>query len=372
MALSSAEEKRLSAIEKAINDLQTALNLLATKKLVKSLTNIRQTEVNQVLLDLKQFEATSIGPELTAHLTDSTAHAEINSRFYQQSEFTVSSTGALSAGDPIILDSLGLISPSMINLSDTDVPNTITLDDITQITNRSHTSLTAIGTNTHAQIDTHITDFTTHTTDSSAHTELNNRYFQQSTFITATSGVVDASKPILSDALGQIDADFMPSGLQLDGSRVMTAELPLASLTSSTILEITPTTGVIIHDTVSGFQGYDGTWKKLDQNFEAFQDALVPTGTTQTIDFSTGRNQVIDLDSATGDVTLTLSNPNSGTVYIIKVIQGSTARDLVWPSSVIWPASTAPVISTGDNDIDIIQLLFDGTNYISLFTQAFG
>jgi hypothetical protein len=41
-------------------------------------------------------------------------------------------------------------------VTDAQVPNTITLDNITQITTRSHTSLSDIGTNTHPQIDTHI------------------------------------------------------------------------------------------------------------------------------------------------------------------------------------------------------------------------
>jgi hypothetical protein len=41
-------------------------------------------------------------------------------------------------------------------LTDANIPNTITLDNITQIATRSHTSLTDIGTNTHADIDTHI------------------------------------------------------------------------------------------------------------------------------------------------------------------------------------------------------------------------
>ena len=42
------------------------------------------------------------------------------------------------------------------SVTDTQVPNTITLDNITQITNRSHTNLNDIGTNTHTQIDNHI------------------------------------------------------------------------------------------------------------------------------------------------------------------------------------------------------------------------
>ena len=35
---------------------------------------------------------------------------------------------------------------------------------------------------------------------------------------------------------------------------------------------------------------------------------LTPVGTTQTIDFDLGNIQTLDLSSATGDVTLTLSN----------------------------------------------------------------
>ena len=76
-------------------------------------------------------------------------------------------------------------------------------------------------------------------------------------------------------------------------------------------------------------------------------------------------------ESATGDVTLTLSNPREGVVYTIKAIQGSIARDLIWPGPVKWPGGSPPVISTGDDDTDIVQLLYDGTNYLGLFTQQF-
>ena len=135
----------------------------------------------------------------------------------------------------------------------------------------------------------------------------------------------------------------------------------------------TPAASMLIYNTTTGQpEIYDGTiWRKLDQDFQSFVAPLIPTGTTQTVDFAAGRNQVIDLDSATGDVTLTLDNPVAGVVYTIKPIQGAVARDLIWPASVLWPGGTPPVISTGDDEIDLVQLMYDGASFFGLFSQAF-
>lgn len=69
------------------------------------------------------------------------------------------------AGNSLTLD----VSESNLTLSnlggsvtDGQVPNSITLDNITQITTRSHTSLSDIGTNTHAQLDSHLTNGNIH------------------------------------------------------------------------------------------------------------------------------------------------------------------------------------------------------------------
>jgi hypothetical protein len=53
-------------------------------------------------------------------------------------------------------DAGGEVSLLGQSIADAEVDDNITLTNITQITNRSHTSLGDIGSNTHAQIDTHI------------------------------------------------------------------------------------------------------------------------------------------------------------------------------------------------------------------------
>ncbi len=99
---------------------------------------------------------------------------------------------------------------------------------------------------------------------------------------------------------------------------------------------------------------------------------LVPSGTTETIDWESGAGstiQLLDLSSATGDVTLTLSNPIEGALYEIIVIQGATPRQLIWPGSVTWlrTAGFAPVIPSGAGVESKVQLRYDGSTYFGTF-----
>ncbi len=99
-----------------------------------------------------------------------------------------------------------------------------------------------------------------------------------------------------------------------------------------------------------------------------------PTGTTLTINWVADLNNVdIDLNSATGDVTLTLNGApaSSRAIYYIKVIQGATTRNLIWPAIVDWPGGTAPTISAANDDVDLIKLYFDGFRYLGTFDQNF-
>jgi len=97
---------------------------------------------------------------------------------------------------------------------------------------------------------------------------------------------------------------------------------------------------------------------------------LTPVGTTQTIDFTTGKFQTVDLESASGNVTLTLSNALAGHTYTIRVIQDSVSPlDIIWPTSVKWAGGSAPVISVGSDAVDIVTLRYASSVYYASVEQ---
>lgn len=115
------------------------------------------------------------------------------------------------------------------------------------------------------------------------------------------------------------------------------------------------------------------TSAKLADNIGSTQaSTLTPVGTTQTIDFNNGNKQVLDLSSATGTVTLTLSNPVTGADYRIKILEGGTIRTLVWPASVKWPQGVEPSQFFEASSINMVWLDYDGTNYLGSWEISLG
>lgn len=96
----------------------------------------------------------------------------------------------------------------------------------------------------------------------------------------------------------------------------------------------------------------------------------------------------IDFDCSTGNSfyhlltanisTMTLSNPSPTGKFcqitiVIKQDGAGGAYTVAWPSSVKWVSATAPVISTGNNAVDIVTLftIDEGTNWYGNFAQAY-
>jgi len=107
------------------------------------------------------------------------------------------------------------------------------------------------------------------------------------------------------------------------------------------------------------------TSAKLAANIALTQKAatLTPAGTVQTLNWNEGNIQILDLGSASGDVTLTLSNPQKGAKYRIHVIQAATPRDLIWPANTRWPQGQKPILSQVNDAVDVVELYYDGTDY---------
>jgi hypothetical protein len=117
----------------------------------------------------------------------------------------------------------------------------------------------------------------------------------------------------------------------------------------------------------------DGTIKVTGQIYSTLPATVTPIGNAITLDWNTGNGQVINLTSALTTVTVTLTNPKAGAVYLIKVIQSSiTSRNITWPASVRWSGSVTPTITTTLNAVDTVALFYDGATYYANISQNYG
>ncbi len=83
-----------------------------------------------------------------------------------------------------------------------------------------------------------------------------------------------------------------------------------------------------------------------------------------TVDWDNGNIQSITLPS--GASTYTPTNPQAGATYILKIIQPSAGDGTItWGSSVKWPGATAPTLTASNAAVDVVTLIYDGTNYLA-------
>ena len=391
MALTDAQvQVRIEELESKANEIQVALNNLATRRQLNASMLVRQKEITELqqLTTTLQSEIEALqaiivdAPSGHGNLTGLTDddhsqyhnNARGDTRYFKETEHVSTTAGVADAGKPIILDSDGLINDSMVSLVAEDHNTLLNLTtgdvhtqyfttgrantwfatkDLADLSAKSHTSLSDIGTNTHTQIDIQVASFITHSGDSTIH------------FIEA--GIDHTSiTNIGSNAHSTIDTHLASNHVNSFNSRTGTVtpadgDYTLSGLTDTTV-------GTVVSGENLQYNGIE--WANIDP-VEAFPAATIPGGTTATLDFAVERKKVLDLGSASGDVTLTLTNPSNGGIYIIDVIQGAVTRDVIWPGSILWVGGTPPVISTSEDDLDMIQLFYDGANYRGTFLQAF-
>jgi len=110
------------------------------------------------------------------------------------------------------------------------------------------------------------------------------------------------------------------------------------------------------------------------KDYSVTHNAITSSSNAITADCSTG-NSFYHL--LTENTTFTLSNPSPTGKYCqitIRIVQDGAggAYTVAWPASVLWAGGTAPVISPGNDAIDVITLSTDnaGTAWHGSFLQA--
>ncbi len=87
--------------------------------------------------------------------------------------------------------------------------------------------------------------------------------------------------------------------------------------------------------------------------------------TDSSVDWNDGNVQSITL---TSNPTLTFSNGQAGGEYKLIVNQdGTGGRTITWPASVKWPGGNEPTLTATANGKDLINFVYDGSDYLGFY-----
>ena len=103
------------------------------------------------------------------------------------------------------------------------------------------------------------------------------------------------------------------------------------------------------------------------KTFELTQPSSINSTSTTTLDLSTGNVLQVVL---TGSTTLAFTNPKIGT-YIIKIKQDDTGNWALNFPTIKWSDAAVPTITTRPNAVDLITIIYDGTDYYGSCLQNF-
>ena len=104
--------------------------------------------------------------------------------------------------------------------------------------------------------------------------------------------------------------------------------------------------------------------------FAAETASTIGDGATGVIYWNVSQKRKVTI-TGTG-ITCNFTNPPGPCNLLLKVVQGD-GSDVIgtWDGDIKWPGGTAPTLSTGNGDIDILSFYFDGTNYFGVASLDF-
>lgn len=102
----------------------------------------------------------------------------------------------------------------------------------------------------------------------------------------------------------------------------------------------------------------------------ASPSTITVTGNAATVDLSNGDLQVLDLDAASGSVTVTVSNPTAGQAWALKIIQGAGTHNIgTWSPTPLFAGGASPTITATNDAVDLLSCVYDGASHLCSITQ---
>lgn len=184
------------------------------------------------------------------------------------------------------------------------------------------------------------------------------------------SGSDSNPEVILTGSDSTTDAIVLTGGTDISVTRVDDNNLTIASTATDTSIyaadgSLTGARTVTMDGNNLTFASTGGLFtiqKNLKVEGQSYGD--ITSASNATVDWDNGNIQSITLPS--GASTYTPSNPQAGATYILKIIQPSAGDGTItWGSSVKWPGATAPTLTASNAAVDVVTLIYDGTNYLA-------
>ena len=156
-------------------------------------------------------------------------------------------------------------------------------------------------------------------------------------------------------ATGQIDFSNENSGDGVIRQMVDAKDLVIQQFDGSEVVRFTDGGDVRVKNTVV---------------FAAETANTIGDGATGAIDWNTSQKQKVTI-TGTG-ITCNFTDPTGVCNLLLKVVQGD-GSDVIgtWDSDILWAGGSAPTLSTGNGEIDILSFYWDGSKYYGIASLDF-
>lgn len=112
--------------------------------------------------------------------------------------------------------------------------------------------------------------------------------------------------------------------------------------------------------------------RELVNRLAAGTEVSSSSGSALTLDWSRAHYQSVTLTANCAFTFLPTADTVAAALLVLRVIQDGTGGWApTWPTSVLWPAGSAPTITVGAGAIDLIVFYTDGTYFYGVPVQNF-